>query len=94
MHSMAARLRRFWFRFEGDPIKDGFGLGCGVTAWSEQDALELLRTTGPFHSRQMPKIAELTVDVDVSTFDRGHVLPNMEPPNRRGVWYPRGFSLP
>jgi hypothetical protein len=32
--------------------------------------------------------------VDVSALDSGHILPNIEPPNWRGIWFPRGFALP
>jgi hypothetical protein len=30
-------------------------------------------------------------DVDVTTLDANHVLPNMMPPSVRGVWYPIGY---
>jgi hypothetical protein len=70
----------------------GFQLGCGVTAWTPDDAAMLLQK-GPFGGNQMPAIAEIIVDVEVSALDPGHVLPNMEPPVWRGVWFPKGSSL-
>jgi hypothetical protein len=35
-----------------------------------------------------PAIARVTEDVDVSTLDEGHVLPNIGIPTMRGVWFP------
>ena len=86
-------LHRYWFQYQGNAIEVGLGPGCGVTAWTEEDAIALLRA-GPFHGRERPLIAAVTVDVDISSLDPGHVLPNMEAPDQRGIWYPRGFSLP
>jgi len=37
-------------------------------------------------------IASSVEDVDVRTLDQGHVIPNMLPPDRRGVWYPMGYE--
>ena len=28
----------------------------------------------------------------VRDLDQGHVIPNMAPPNWRGIWYPKGFD--
>jgi hypothetical protein len=30
--------------------------------------------------------------LDARTLDRGHVIPNMLAPGRRGVWYPMGYE--
>jgi hypothetical protein len=35
----------------------------------------------------VPQPARVVEDVDVSTLDAGHVLPNMRAPNERGVWF-------
>jgi hypothetical protein len=86
-------LHRYWIEFEGSVFSTGFGPGCGVTAWTKEDAIALLRS-GPFRDKQMPAVSAIKTDVDVSSLDEGHVLPNMEAPNRRGIWYPRGFALP
>jgi hypothetical protein len=34
------------------------------------------------------ELVRIIVDVDVRDLDQGHVIPNMGPPNLRGVWYP------
>jgi hypothetical protein len=63
--------------------------GCGVTAWSHEDALRLLRER-VFVRQPLPPVRRCVEDVDVSTLDPGHVLPNMADPTRRGVWFPLG----
>jgi hypothetical protein len=84
-------LKRYWFRFESSP-SDSLGHGCGVTAYSLEDAKSLLDAS-IFQSKSWPRIVEVIEDVDISTLDRGHVIPNMEPPVWRGVWYPKGYRL-
>jgi hypothetical protein len=69
-------LRRFWFR---RPV----GLGYGVTAFTVEDAEQLLARAG------LPRDwVEVVADVDVSALDAGHVLPNIGGVTFRGVWYP------
>jgi hypothetical protein len=67
-------------------------LGCGVTAYSLDDAKALLNQL-VFKDGSWPCVAEVIEDVDVSTLERGHVIPNMEPPVWRGVWYPKGYLV-
>ena len=69
-------LQRFWFR---RPV----GFGYGVTAYSIEDAEQLLTRAGL--SRDWVEVIE---DVDVSSLDEGHVLPNIGGVTFRGVWYP------
>jgi hypothetical protein len=75
-----AGLRRFWF-----PLSPG--LGIGVTEFSEEEAYrqaERIRREAFPNSSMAPPIR----DVDVSTLDDKHVLPNAGPSAVRGVWYP------
>ena len=83
---------RYWFEFdlESQNAPAGVRLGCGVTAYSYDDALNLI-SEQLFSGRDMPAITRVIEDVDVSTLDAGHVLPNMELPKRRGIWFPRGY---
>jgi len=86
------KLHRYWLRFD-DPRRDmfGLGLGCGVTAFTLDDAVALLEQQvfrGPLPFR----IKESTEDVDVQTLDQGHVIPNMLPPHGRGIWFPAGYE--
>jgi len=41
-----------------------------------------------FRNGPMPRTETVIEDVDVSTLDQGHILPNMSPPNVRGIWFP------
>ena len=74
-------LRRFWF-----PLSQG--LGIGVTAASEDEARALAEETRQNHFSREATILGVIPDVDISTLDAGHVLPNIGPPAVRGVWYP------
>ena len=88
------KLHRDWFRFHdiaSIPAILRSPLGYGVTAWTEDDALSLLRDA-LFQGGKPSGVAAITIDVDVSTLDSGHILPNMEPPIWRGIWFPRGFE--
>ncbi len=88
-------MRRYWFEFEitDNDLRQyatysGLGWGCGVTAVDYDDALRVL-TESIFHADPMPKIRHYVEDVDISTLDKSHVLPNMGVPTWRGVWFPR-----
>jgi hypothetical protein len=77
-------LRRFWIELEA-PIG---GLQVfGVTAIDLDDARGLiLRYLGGLDA--LPTLARVIEDIDVSTLDAKHVLPNSLPTIWRGVWYP------
>jgi hypothetical protein len=74
-------LRRFWFPVPGR-------LGIGVTAATLNEA----RAQAEDVRAQWPSAAPLGApieDVDISTLDKWHVVPNMGPPVSPGVWFPR-----
>ena len=71
-------LTRFWFTTKG-------GRGIGVTAFSREDA-EFLISELP--SSIDKEILDVVENIDIRTLDQGHVIPNMRPPNWRGVWFP------
>ncbi len=82
-------LTRFWFAFDrSDRLPLGATMGCGVTAFTRDDAVSLLREK-VFHAIPLPPLTKVIESVDVSTLDAGHVLPNMGDPTIRGVWFPR-----
>jgi len=84
-------LHRFWIRFNS---ASGFAAprpGCGVTAYDYDDAMIILADT-IFSGKPVPEIEEVVEDIDISKLDQKHVIPNMEAPTWRGVWYPKGFS--
>jgi hypothetical protein len=86
-------LTRYWFEFdfaeeERHPVLQ---LGVGVTAFDYEDAVSLVRDR-VFDGAELLRIQQVTENVDVSTLDPGHVLPNMAPPDSRGIWFPMGFT--
>jgi hypothetical protein len=83
---------RFWFKFEPSS-RCALNLGCGVTACDYDDAVALLLLQETvFKDGTLPRILEVTANVDISTLDQRHVVPNMEVPTARGVWFPKGYS--
>ena len=86
-------LKRYWFTFERASELNSLNLGCGVTAYDRRDAEEMLRDL-VFTDVQVPIIRAVVEDVDVSTLDAKHILPNMEACNFRGIWFPKGYPPP
>ena len=87
-------LRRFWIEFECEEplaLPGGVALGCGVTAESFEKALSMVDER-VFHQVARPPIRRVIEDVDVSTLDQHHVVPNMGVVVRRGIWFPLGYS--
>lgn len=80
------QLHRYWFRFETTSLV--LQRGCGVTAYSREDALQVL-CEQVFQGQALPVIREIIEDIDVSTLDDEHILPNIGVTIWRGVWYPR-----
>ena len=73
-------LRRFWF-----PLSEGFGIG--VTAGSPNEARELAEEVRERYFENAEIIGEIA-DVDVSSLDANHVVPNLGFVVAYGVWYP------
>ncbi len=85
-------MKRYWVEFEGNElIPYGVKMGCGVTAFDQADAIDLIEKK-VFQNRPLPKIIKITENADVSSLDAGHVLPNMSSPNIRGIWFPLGYD--
>ena len=83
---------RFWFEFFPNKtigLPPGIRIGCGVTAYSLDHAKRILEDqvfNGP-----LPNVSRITENIDINDLDPGHVLPNMGPPNRIGIWFPLGY---
>jgi hypothetical protein len=73
-------LRRFWF-----PMSRGFGIG--VTAATETEAREMAEQTRK-HYFVDAAFTGFVPDVELSSLDQRHVVPNAGPVVVRGVWYP------
>jgi hypothetical protein len=85
------KLRRFWFKFETFERPTSLNLGCGVTAYGIDDAKALI-LADVFDGEYIPRILEITEDVDVRTLEENHVRPNMGNVVIRGVWFPLGHE--
>ena len=78
-----AELMALWY----ETTREGLPAWYGVTAFSFEDAAQLLRRAGfPLEQGVAVKVTE---DVTVDQLDQKHVVPNMGPMQVRGVWYPR-----
>ena len=82
---VSVTLHRYWIEFDASDAPFGMTSGCGVTAFDREDAMRLLSQA---IGGSPPAAVRVIEDVDVSTLDEGHVLPNMHPPSGRGVWFP------
>ncbi|MDR6781624.1 hypothetical protein ABIE26_001888 [Pedobacter africanus] len=85
---------RYWIKFNFEnyaPIPSGTIIGCGVTALDYEDALNIINDK-LFKNNSMAPIENLIENVDISTLDAGHILPNMGLPNVRGIWFPLGYN--
>jgi len=88
-------LIRYWFEFQYNHYSElpyGLARGCGITAYNYEDALFLL-SKEVFKNAPLAQIKKVIENVDVSTLDMGHVLPNILPPDLRGIWYPFGYNV-
>ncbi|HYX72450.1 MAG TPA: hypothetical protein VE732_06750 [Nitrososphaera sp.] len=90
---MTTELKRYWFEFDFSEGEHSYGWnflpfnGCGITAYDYDDALRIMRRF-LLRGEGMPKFTRVIENVDVSTLDKKHVLPNSGVPVWRGVWYP------
>ena len=87
-------LRRYWFKFDitiqnNPPI--GTLVGCGVTAYNYDDAMNLIKEM-VFKTINIPPLIECIEDVNVLSLDSNHVLPNMGLVTVRGIWFPLGYE--
>ncbi len=80
-------LHRFWFKFDGDHCSR---LGYGVTAWTQDDAVNILRSQ-IFERQTLPEYS-VEEDVNIAALDAKHIRLNMGNPAARGIWFPCGFA--
>ena len=79
-----AHLHRFWFSLQDVPPLSALNVGCGVTAYSHDDAIQILK--GRVFEKSVPACSVIE-DIDISTLDENHVLPDMGVVTQRGVWF-------
>jgi hypothetical protein len=75
-------LKSFWIESRRDRPRV-----FGVTAYSVEDAFELLNVAGHVLSRDDPN-SRITEGIQFADLDQMHIVPNMGPIVLRGVWYP------
>lgn len=88
------QLHKYWIRMRisiSDDAPPGILLGIGVTAYSRDDAIGIVREK-VFHCGAMPEILQFTEDVPMSSLDSSHVLPNIGNHLVEGVWFPLGYA--
>lgn len=85
------RLTAFWIKFKRIDSPTPLNLGCGVTAYSQQDAVELVKRSLVEHYglESLPEIDQITEGISVTDLDQNHVVPNMGNVLVRGVWFPK-----
>jgi hypothetical protein len=102
-------LRRFWLEFDlrsaqarsepgaegsaGQPPTWALVSGVGVTGTDLNECFDVVQKR-IFGQTLMPAVLKVVQDIDVSTLDQDQVLPNIEPPVWRGIWFPPGFAEP
>lgn len=89
-------LRRYWFEFEISPHDWSWPTsvlkaGCGATGVDQADCLNLIQER-IMKGNPLPPARRIVEDVDVSTLDAKHVLPNMGFVTERGIWFPAGYD--
>ncbi len=86
---------RYWLKFNLEDVADtpfGIKLGCGITALSKYDALKIVEEK-MFSSKIIPPISSTVEDIDLSSLDENHIIPNMLSPTMRGIWFPLGYQF-
>jgi len=94
MKFMNVKLIRYWFEFSFEHYNElppGVAFGCGVTAYSQDDASFIL-SEKVFKEKRISPIKKIIENVDIRILDQHHVIPNMKTPIERGVWFPVGYD--
>jgi hypothetical protein len=84
-------LTAYWIT---SPTQPWGPLGYGVTAWSVEDALRIIRGWG-FELPDPLDLVSIQDGITVADLDQSHVVPNMGPIVLRGMWFPfMGLGVP
>lgn len=84
------KLSRYWFEMNPDFTLPFHNIYFGVTAWTYEDAIFLLKSV-IFKTDGLPPIKLTVENVDVSTLDTNHVVMNVGVPTFRGIWSLKGY---
>lgn len=86
-------IKRYWFQFsksDSEFLPIGVSSGCGLSAYNYEDAIELIKER-VFSGANLPTIDDVVEEIDISTLDEAHVIPNMGDVTVRGIWFPLGY---
>jgi hypothetical protein len=84
-------LHKYWFAFEKIGKPTPLNLGCGVTAYDQADAIDLMKRH-IFGNHEIPGISHVTDDIEFENLNQGHVAPNVGDMDVRGIWFPQGYD--
>jgi len=84
-------LRRCWFEWSDPDGGCRYPFACGVTAYSREDALTILRQTIYADRSELPGLRREIDDVDLSKLEIPVSPPPVMVPIRRGIWYPSNW---
>ena len=87
---MPSILIKYWFHFEELPGPTPLNLGCGVTADSMSDAMNLIKEK-IFPGEILPFVIQVIENVNISDLSM-RVQPNVGLVDARGIWFPLGYS--
>ena len=82
------KLKKFLIEFDNN---DDWMRTVGVTAWTEEDALNLIRDN-ILSKKQLPDLKNIQEINSLDDLDQGHIIPNMDEFVSRGIWFPIGFK--
>ncbi len=88
------KLECYWISFPRDP---SFVLGIGVTAFSEEDAFNIIEERGFDEWYRGASEIKVEKGIRVEDLDQRNIVPNIGPMQLRGVWYPAanvGYGAP
>jgi hypothetical protein len=86
---MKINLTRYWFTFENLSPNSPLLLGCGLTAYNYDDALNIINKNILCIEKQIT-ISNFDANIKISDLDAGKVLPNIGDVSIRGIWFPIG----
>ena len=83
----AGVLTRYWFVFARGGRPTALSLGCGITAYSLEDARKILRhAVFPLYGERA--VARVIEGVDVASLDPERVRPHLGNSAAPGLWFP------
>ena len=84
----------YWISFPQDP---NLVLGIGVTAFSEEDAFNIIEERGLDEWYRGASEIKVEAGIRIDDLDPKNIVPNIGPMQLRGIWYPArniGYGAP